>query len=978
MIHWAEIRSRPTPTLFGIAAVLAAALVTATVFGVSTDWPTAQAQQTNDYDQNNNGLIDITNLAQLDAVRYDLDGDGSSNDSAYDGVFNDPVPGMGCPDTDNDNNPGPCLGYELRANLDFDTNGNGRADAGDAYWNSGAGWSPIGDTRLGDANFSATFDGGDHTIDNLFIDAAITSAASSTVGLFGTLNGAKVKNVGLTGVDVTVTVNVANASQDYNVLVGALAGLNSAFVSSAATTITGSWSSGDVTVRVSNADEFASTIAGGLVGYNWSNGAITASYSSADVTSEALSGAMTLRGGGLTGVNNGTIAASHASGDVTANNAGLVPSVSTFTPQTQIGGLVASNIHYTPAGRLGTITDSYATGDVTATGGVTWHTVGGLAGSSGGPLTGSYATGDVTATGGVNVAVGGLAGVNGSGWPIIGSYATGDATATGNTGIVGVGGLVGDGFYGDVAASYASGDVTATGGAYVATGGLVGRNRGGAHSDGRCCGAVTASYASGDVTATSGGELQIGGLVGRNYPSGVITASYSTGSLSGTGATITEKGGLVGANVDDNAIVASYWDTDASGTPDDADGVAPEGKTALEIVTPTSYGGIYAAWNVDVDNADGDDDLTTGGDAPWDFGTSYQYPVLKYGGLDVAEQRRSVTPPSLTPPEPVVVENVKVKTKETLAVVTWDALEGATGYTVEWTSNVARGRASWARFSSQDAARTSATIRRLAPGYDYAFRVRATNLDDSTSAQVMASTLGDEDDGASPFPTYTPTPTPTPVATPIPPTTQVGTSTTVTLTSSDGTVTIDIPAGSRSAPYQVNFESQAGCDYAGAKADVTFTCVSFKIFDADDMLETDVEFDAAPTVTFTLSAEQVEALGGEFLLAKLHEMGGLMIVTRTGAGAEWTSVESTLTMDDETGGATLSAMPSSLTTFTAVAVQATYDAVQAEYGHLLPRDTLTPPTGGPSVPAAALLALLLGAAALLAAGWVVTARRSGA
>ena len=98
-----------------------------------------------------------------------------------------------------------------------------------------------------------------------------------------------------------------------------------------------------------------------------------------------------------------------------------------------------------------------------------------------------------------------------------------------------------------------------------------------------------------------------------------------------------------------------------------------------------------------------------------------------------------------------------------------------------------------------------------------------------------------------------------------------------------------------------------------------------------------------------------------------------MIVTRSGAGAEWTSVDTTLTMDDDTGGATLSAMPSGLTTITAAAIQATYDAVQAEYGHLLPRDTLTPPTGGPSVPAAALLALLLGATALLATGWVLTA-----
>ena len=46
---------------------------------------------------------------------------------------------------------------------------------------------------------------------------------------------------------------------------------------------------------------------------------------------------------------------------------------------------------------------------------------------------------------------------------------------------------------------------------------------------------------------------------------------------------------------------------------------------------------------MDVDNADGDDDLTTGVDDPWDFGESWQYPVLKYGMLDPAKQRPQVT-----------------------------------------------------------------------------------------------------------------------------------------------------------------------------------------------------------------------------------------------------------------------------------------------------------------------------------------------
>ena len=336
--------------------------------------------------------------------------------------------------------------------------------------------------------------------------------------------------------------------------------------------------------------------------------------------------------------------------------------------------------------------------------------------------------------------------------------------------------------------------------------------------------------------------------------------------------------------------------------------------------------------------------------------------------------------PTAAPTEPAMVTNVRVRSKETLAVVSWEALEGADGYTVQWTRTT-RGEINWTRASSQDVSGTSTTVRRLREGTDYAFRVKATNVG-TWSATVPATTEGDQDDGVSPFPTPTPTPTmtptPTPVATPIPPTTMIATSTATTLMSSDGTVTLDLPAGSRSAPYQVNLETETGCAYAGAMTDVTFTCVTVKIFDSEDMLETGVQLDTPATLTFQLSAEQVKALGGEFLLGKLHEMGGLMVLTRASADDPWTAVPATLTVNDDTGGATLSASISSFSSFTTVAVQATYDAVQEMYGHLLPRDTLTPPTGGPSVPGVALLALLLGSVVLLAAGWTLTARRSGA
>ena len=81
----------------------------------------------------------MSDVMQLNAIRWDLYGDGSpaSNATGYNASFPNAVAGMGCPSAD-------CTGYELTANLDFDTNGNGRADAGDVYWNDGQGWEPIG------------------------------------------------------------------------------------------------------------------------------------------------------------------------------------------------------------------------------------------------------------------------------------------------------------------------------------------------------------------------------------------------------------------------------------------------------------------------------------------------------------------------------------------------------------------------------------------------------------------------------------------------------------------------------------------------------------------------------------------------------------------------------------------------------------------------------------------------------------------
>ncbi|MCY4559700.1 MAG: MBG domain-containing protein, partial [Chloroflexi bacterium] len=248
------------------------------------------------------------------------------------------------------------------------------------------------------------------------------------------------------------------------------------------------------------------------------------------------------------------------------------------------------------------------------------HSVAGLVGQNGGTIINSYTTGQVSGTN----AVGGLVGATYNSSMIIGSYST--ATVTGSSDDVG--GLVG-GNQGTVIASYATGNVTGTGeaddtyrlpsgasGNGHATGGLVGLN----YPDQK----IIASYATGTVTAPKG--WKVGGLAGFNL--GSITASYSTGTVSGSA----ELSGLAYSdNSWNNSPYArdSYWDTVTSGQATSVQGV---GKTTAELQSPTGYAGIYADWNLDLDGDGSADD-------PWDFGTSCQYPVLKYGGLNPDDQR---------------------------------------------------------------------------------------------------------------------------------------------------------------------------------------------------------------------------------------------------------------------------------------------------------------------------------------------------
>ena len=351
-----------------------------------------------DYDADDDGLVEIQSLAQLDVIRHDMDGDGLVSDlgksrlnypgrlALYEAAFPQAAPGMGCP--------AGCVGYELAADLDFDTDGDGRVGPGDAFWNDGAGWDPLGGYS-GDTTFiphnsalGGVFEGNGHRISRLFIDRRATGA-----GLFGrTAPSGTVRNVRLAGADVS------GGSFYVGTLVGNHAG-----------SVHGSSATGSVS---------GGSNVGGLVGY-------------ADIGSEVGAGSAYVRTtgesgvGGLIGGNWGTVRDVRAAGDVTG--AGF-----------DIGGLIGVNY------RLGTASRCYATGDVSGVIGQ----IGGLAGRNDGTIAACHAAGT---TGGGYYTVGGLVGWLSSG-TISASY-TG-ATVLGPADGLERGALVGWHLRGTIAAAY--------------------------------------------------------------------------------------------------------------------------------------------------------------------------------------------------------------------------------------------------------------------------------------------------------------------------------------------------------------------------------------------------------------------------------------------------------------------------------------------------------------------------------------------
>jgi hypothetical protein len=254
------------------------------------------------------------------------------------------------------------------------------------------------------------------SVSNSFSTGNVTGG-SSVGGLVG--DGGNIDNCWASG---NVTATKAITGTTTFVGIGGLVGTGGGY-------ITRSFATGNV-MDISGA---SMTSMGGLVGYMLP-GSITDSYATGSVTGKNV------YTGGLVGcLNQASIENSFATGNVTNDYRGG-----------NTGGLVGMNV--------GSITDSWASGNVYGGGTGT----GGLAGVNAGSITNCHATGNVQ---GANIATGGLVGrAEGT---ITNSYALGDVTGTDM-----VGGLVGMfGWGGSIDGSYAGGRVTGTG---QSVGGLAG------------------------------------------------------------------------------------------------------------------------------------------------------------------------------------------------------------------------------------------------------------------------------------------------------------------------------------------------------------------------------------------------------------------------------------------------------------------------------------------------------------------------
>ena len=544
-----------------------------------------------DVDIDNDGLIEISTLEQLDWVRNDLL--GTSRNDGQGSISSAGCPGSGC------------NGYELVADLDFDTNGDGQMTAADRYFdydNDGNdnGWLPIGSFS---APFSANFNGNDHAIANLYIDRSSSDAetAGNYVGLFGDIE--TPQSGGPAIVVQKIHINGPLASIAGTSRVGALAGAVRAYPQ---VTVSDNVVEAAV-IGYSSAAIFSEV--GGMLGRTWGG-----NQTSLMLVGNSVSGSVTAEGtavGGMLGHMSGagTISGSRSDAAVTVTG-------------DHVGGLIGLMRPNEPEPMV--VDDCSAGGNVSGT-----SHVGGLVGYvdlerlsadfSTLIISHSRASGDVIGSG---ASVGGLVGLMFDDADpvhvrVLDSYAIGPVA-----GVSRVGGLVGSvegNRLTELLNTFATGAVDGGTSDYV--GGLAGLTY---------YTTIRSSFSNGAVN----GNQYVGGLVGDANTGTSIIASFTTSSIGAS--TTTGIGAFVGWS-DTVTYTSNYYEMDGSGLPGVGHvvGAAPGsnlsgfGLAVLECPTAPddtvcAPSTLYLGWGAY---------LNAEGQPVWDFGRASELPGLLLNGV---------------------------------------------------------------------------------------------------------------------------------------------------------------------------------------------------------------------------------------------------------------------------------------------------------------------------------------------------------
>ena len=373
--------------------------------------------------------------------------------------------------------------------------------------------------------YAATFEGNGHTISNLYINRAITNDFSgSQVGLFGGVYNNALRNVVLVNPQISITRSgtTAPGNNPRYTNIGGLVG----FMGGGATAITNSWVDGGSITFIQGAGTGSTASVGCLLGRAFTQGAGTA---------------------------------------ITVSDATCAVNVTAPLRHTNLDEHLGYSQPLDSAGNnrlLDNIREARDTNGVYA---------GGLAGYiSGGSITASYATGNVTCVSGDdgyggNMNCAGLVAdfTNGT---IDSSYATGD--------------VVNEGYFPPVLYSYEFGNALQ-----------------GIPDKTHCNRIYDLSFHSAGLVGVTRGDII------RSYSTGRVDAAYEGADCIRAADRNVNYGvyepvsGLAVSN--GGSVSSSYWDRQTSGIRWRGHGTP---RSTAQLQSPTDYTGIYESWNVDLDS----------------------------------------------------------------------------------------------------------------------------------------------------------------------------------------------------------------------------------------------------------------------------------------------------------------------------------------------------------------------------------------